>query len=94
MPTDDAFWDLSAKVTALEIILETLVSDQLEEEDNPEEIADLITKSAFATEKKVRDQLGENALSMKVTEVIVSLMDRALERAVARKRHPPRSSPK
>ena len=94
MPTDEAFWDLSAKITALEVIIETLIVDQLAETDDPAAIAEEIVKSAFSTEEKVRNQVGENRLSMKVTETISSLFDRAVRRAVARKKGQQHSSPK
>jgi len=54
MATDDAFWDLSAKVAALETIVGILIVDQLIEEDDPKAIADMITKNAFETDEKVR----------------------------------------
>ena len=95
MITDKAFWDLSAKVTALEMLVETLIADGLIEEDDPKAIADRITESAFQAEEKVRLQLGESPLAMKVIETIVSLMDRAVKRAVERKtKDQRRSSPK
>jgi hypothetical protein len=92
--TDDAFWDLAAKVAALETLIEILIVDQLAQQDDPAGIAEEITKSAFQTEEKVRRQVGENPQAMKVTEGIVSLMDRAVKRAVASKRDRPRSSRK
>lgn len=72
-------------MAALETIVETLVVDQLVQEDDPKAIADIITKSALKTEEKLRGQFGENPLAMKVTETIVSLMDRAVKRVLEKK---------
>jgi len=83
--TDEQFWNLSAKVTALEMLVETVIVDGLIEEEDPKAIAERITKSAFQAEEKVRGRIGEHPLAMKVTEAIVSLMDRAVKRAVERK---------
>jgi hypothetical protein len=85
---------LRCKVAALEVILEILVVDALAKADDPARAADAIVKSAFATEKKGRDEFGDDpaASALQVTELISALFDRATARAVQQKNSRRRSS--
>jgi hypothetical protein len=66
--------DIAATVRALQVIVEMLLVDSLAEDDNPKFIGDEITKSAFATEEKVRDQISDSeAYAMKITEIVSSM---------------------
>jgi hypothetical protein len=85
--------DLSAKVTALEIVLEMLLADNLAADPDPADIGNYIVKSAIESERKVREQYGDHPHTMKVTETISSLIDRVVTRAVARRNNRGRSSP-
>jgi hypothetical protein len=64
---------LDARVTALEVIVETLVVDALAEMPDPEAVARQITESAFDTDRKVRSEVGDKPSVMRVTEAISAL---------------------
>jgi hypothetical protein len=81
MMANETQTDLDAKVTALEIIVETLLVDHLAEDPCPAVIGDAMIKSAFESEQRVREQVGDDRYAMKITEEIVSLVERAAQRA-------------
>lgn len=84
---------LYARVTALTVIVETLLTDSLAADDDPKMIGDAIVKSALATEGKIHDQGGDDTTAMQITEAISAIVDRAVKRAIDLRARRPRSSP-
>ena len=84
--SDQQFLELAAKVTALEVLLETLVVDHLADTPDPAATADAIVKDALGREKRLRAEPGEHSAVMLVTDAIVSVLDRATARAMAQKK--------
>jgi hypothetical protein len=83
---------LSARVTALTVIVEGLFTDRLAMNDDPkaiEAIGDAIIKSAFANEAKTRESVSNgDDHAMLITETLSELVDRAVKRAIDRKSRP------
>jgi hypothetical protein len=83
---------LSARVTALMMIVETLFVDHLAEDDDPKIIkiiGDRIVKSAFDNEAKIRAKIsGEDDYAMLITKELSDFVDRAVKRAIDQKQKP------
>jgi len=83
---------LSARVTALMVLVEALFVDELAKNDDPKTIkaiGDGIVKSAFSTESEVRGTVsGADSYAMLITKEISDLVDRAVKRAIDRKQRP------
>jgi hypothetical protein len=76
---------LSAKVTALTMLVEALYVDDLAQDDNAAVIGEQIIASLLDTEKRTREAVGHTAYSLQISEAISSLIDRAVARAVAQR---------
>lgn len=76
---------LSAKMTALTMLVETIWVGKLAAEDDPREAARHIIDDLFKTDEIVRERTGESAYSLLISETISSLIDRACARAAALK---------
>jgi len=77
---------LSAKVTALTMLVEALWVDELAKEENPAAFGKQFVDDIFKTDEKARKRLGESDYVLQISEVITSLMDRAVARAVRLRR--------
>lgn len=74
---------LSAKVTALVMLVEALYVDDLARDDNAAAIGQRIIKSVLANEEKARGAVGELDYSLQISDAATSLIDRAVARAIA-----------
>jgi hypothetical protein len=73
---------VSAKTTALIMLVEALLVDQLAKgEEDPAAFAEHFYDDVYEKEKKVRDRIGESAYDLQISEALTSLMDRAVKRA-------------
>ncbi len=79
---------LSAKVTALEMLLETLFVDELTKDQDPAAIGEAMVNSAYEAEQKVRR--STSGYEMQITEAISAIMDGAVKRAIARRKNRPK----
>ena len=79
---------LSAKVTALTMLMEALYVGELNRAPNPTGMAESIIQSVLSSENKVRSNSGNQEYVLLVSETITSLIDRALAR-VLRLQEPP-----
>jgi hypothetical protein len=79
---------LSAKVTGLTMLVEALYVSDLNSSADPAAAADRLLKSITGAEQKVRSKMGEQDYILLVSEMMTSLIDRALAR-VLRLREPP-----
>jgi hypothetical protein len=87
---DDQISALSAKVTALIMLVEALWVDQLAKNSHPGAFAKKFCDDLFEKEKKVRERIGESSYDLQIVEVLTSLMDRAVTRALELKKLPKR----
>jgi hypothetical protein len=78
--------DLSAKVTALTMLVEALYADQLARADHPAAVAQELINSALDAEKKAREAVGESDHALRISEALTSSIDRARERAQSLRR--------
>jgi hypothetical protein len=79
------FQSLMAKVAALEMIVEGLISERFEAELSPRAMGEAMIKSAIETEAEARVEHGDHPLALEITQAISSLIDRAVARAMKRK---------
>jgi hypothetical protein len=85
---------LGAKVAALEIVLETLVVNALAAESDPRITGQKIIDGTYASEEVLRHEGGDDEQTVRVTETIVSLIERAMARAIEKRmKRPPRREP-
>ena len=82
----------SAKITALTMIVESLLVDHLAQDEDPVGIGNAIMDSLSATEQAARAKVGGSAYALQISEAASSMVDRAVRRAVSlrSKRHPSR----
>jgi hypothetical protein len=73
---------LAARVTAIQIIVENMLADNLAQDSDPRLIGEEMVKSAFGTEEKVRRQFGDDDTAVRITEALSSMIDRAVKRAI------------
>lgn len=81
MTLEEEVTALSAKVTALIMLVETLFVDDLSKDDNAAAIGDAMVKSMLNTEALARAKVGESEYTLQITETVTSLIDRAVRRA-------------
>jgi hypothetical protein len=76
--------ELSAKVTALIMLVEMLLVDDFAKDDHAAEIGEFMVKNIMDAERKAREAVGERATdySLRVSETLSSLIDRAVSRAI------------
>jgi hypothetical protein len=83
---------LSARVTALMMLVETLFVDELAKDDDPKTIraiANAIVNSVLETEAKTREKvIGGDEYAMLISQELSGLIDRAAQRAIRRKQRP------
>jgi hypothetical protein len=72
---------LSAKVTSLTMLVESLLAQDLGRERNPRLIGEGIVKDILTTEQAARNQIGDSAYVLEISENLTSLVDRAVLRA-------------
>jgi hypothetical protein len=72
---------LSARVTALTMLVEALWAAELAKDSDPKRVGQLIVDDLFQKEELVRDQVGESRYVLMVSEAVSSLIDRATARA-------------
>jgi hypothetical protein len=80
---------LGAKVTALEIVLETLMVSALMAEIDPKTTGQKIIEGTYAAEETLRHEGGDDEQTVRVTETIVSLIERAMLRAIEKRTQRP-----
>jgi hypothetical protein len=73
--------DISAKVTALTMLVEALYAGQLAHDDHSAAVADGLINSVLDAEEKAREAVGETDYALRISEALTSSIDRARERA-------------
>ena len=81
----DDLIQLRARVTALTILVEALWTRELENADDPADIGRRMIDDHFATNEKIRQKAGDSTYALHVSEVLMSILDRAVATAVSRK---------
>ena len=85
MTTEERISALSAKVTAMIMLIEALYVEELLKAPDPASMGQAITDNVLNAEKKAREKVGDTAYSLQISEAASSLIDRAVRRAVALK---------
>ena len=83
----DDLIQLRARVTALTILVEALWTRELENADDPGDIGRRMIDDHFATNEKIRQKAGDSTYALHVSEVLTSILDRAVATAVSRKQN-------
>lgn len=81
----DDLIQLRARVTALTILVEALWTRELESADDPADLGKRMIDDHFATNEKIRQKAGDSTYALHVSEVLTSILDRAVATAVSRK---------
>ena len=76
---------LSAKVTALTMLVESLYVDELSKDADPAAVGNGIIQSVFDADRRVREKVGDSTYALQISEALTSLIDRAVARALSRK---------
>jgi hypothetical protein len=76
---------LAAKVTALTMLMEALWVDELGKQEDPAKFAKAFTDDVFQKEAMALEKHGESEVSLQLSEALISLMDRAVSRAIAQR---------
>ena len=76
---------LSAKVTALIMLVESLYAESLTEELDPPKMGDAIIASLFEAEEASRKIAGESDYQLQISETVSSLIHRAAKRAAVQR---------
>lgn len=84
--TDEAFRRLSARVTAMTMLLKMLLVDDLDRAPDPAKAVDLMRGDHYArTESKSLAEVG-GTMPLMITEELDASMDRVLARVLDRRR--------
>jgi hypothetical protein len=83
MTLEDRVSDNSAKITALIMVVESLLVESLAKDDDPARIGSAIVDSLWAAEQAATKKTANYTYAMRVSEAASSLIDRAVRRAVA-----------
>ena len=75
---------LAAKVAALTMLVESLWTDILSHEEDPVSFGKAFIDDIFEKDDVIRQQHGESDVALQISEAL-TLIDRAVARAVARK---------
>lgn len=76
---------LAAETTALAILVKALLAHKLVEYGDPAKAGEAMIAKLLEAEKVVREQAGESALSLRITEAVSLLIDLAVKSAQALK---------
>lgn len=81
---------LSAKVTALTMLVEALWASELSKDEDPTLIGKIIIDDIFHKDAEIRQKIGESDYSLQISEALTSLIDRAVAKALRLRSKRPR----
>ena len=74
---------LSAKITALTMFVDMLLTRELARQEDPALIGKHLIDNQFGLDEVIRKKVGENAFALEISEMVSSTIDRAVAKAVA-----------
>jgi len=74
-----------ARLVALEVVVESLLTDSLSETDDPAKAAEAMTQRLFRADADARQQPADDPVVLQITEIGAALIDRAAKRAQDRR---------